>query len=440
MEERMIKFFWQKKIVEPEPIVQETNQTDYKAMCKNLKKELEKLQKLMQLQKKEEKEETSLHTELEAELNEKKKKMFEVSKELKEQKEKMDKLEKLYSNEREKTENLQKELDRVKKEKENISSTINKMKNRQIAAVKNKDDAEENAKRTVGILKKQNQEIKKYEYTIHMKNEKIRELEEELDKFITMNPKHLIKRLESLLSKETAYDFQPLTNLYKRYVNIRAWMKLNRLNKQYIIEEKTEYGFLVKNRILSNDKWYFTTTDSRSFEVVGYSTKSLEIGIPVSAIVDETNDTAIVVWSYETEEEMHKERKENVHKKPIKHTQKSMEDYEYIGPISVLLVTSKNGIRYRDRLKKHGVMVEWMDPYEKSIVHIRNKANSFDMVLLLEDAMPHDARTLIEEFKNEDSDKVQTMYHHKEETVVARVRYIAYKKGMIKVPLLKVEA
>jgi hypothetical protein len=123
------------------------------------------------------------------------------------------------------------------------------------------------------------------------------------------------------------------------------------------------------------------------------------------------------------------EKETVVQKKKQKQAQEE-KDYHFIGPVNVLLVTNKNGIKYRERLRKHGVNAEWMDPYEKSFVHIRNRSNSYDVVLLLEDAMPHEARQLIDEFKKI-PDKVQTMWEAKADDVVARVRYVALKKGLL---------
>src|SRR5690606_15658064 len=118
------------------------------------------------------------------------------------------------------------------------------------------------------------------------------------------------------------------------------------------------------------DRFVFVSLLSQEYEINYHVGNKLINGVPCSVFLNEDN-TVDVFWFYETDSEMLKDVKmNNKNKKTRKNNKKSQSniEYEYIGDFKVLILTSENGIRYRNRLEHHGIVATWADPFEKSPV------------------------------------------------------------------------
>ncbi|WP_442596699.1 hypothetical protein [Neobacillus sp. D3-1R] len=404
---------------------------NYKSLYKNMKKENEKLKKALNQQKNKEKMEQNDSLSLLQELSNKKQQLFETQSLLTEQNKKMVEMELVIQQQMAQLDKQTIQIEKWRVEKSKLSASITKMKQLKSLATADKLAAQKQSNLLKESQKLLQEELSKCQQTIQKQETKLIEMETMLNRFLLLEPSHLINHLTNQLNITSFNQFEDLPSLYKQYVQYHSLKKVSPSSNKSSSENKVEYGFLVKNPLLPQGKWQFVTTNSLSYEVAGKVKGKMKIGTPVSAVVNEAKKKAYICWFYQTESEMEHDRKTTNPQNLLTPHYKDDKVYLPIAPISVLIVTSKNGVQYRDRLTKHGVQADWVNPYEKSLTHIRNLSHSYDIVLLLEDAIPHEMRHLIKDFEEDHPDKIQTIYKHNEDIIVARVRYFAINNGLL---------
>lgn len=444
------------------PIVEcEELDFDYKKLYKSAKKELDKLKNTQKTEGK------SAALELQRtkdDLAQAKRQLYEKNEELKVQIALTKELEKKLLLSEENNTELEEEVSLFKESEAKYKKAIEQMAEKTAAA----------SKQEASYTRKHNQLIKKeglYKEEINTLNQLLsterRErssLETQVNSIFDIDPTFIFNYFLESLSLQNVEKYHRLKPLYHEYRRIRnhkirikkaaavskaAKQKATSLeNKQANANNNNtdpQYGYLSKKASVQNngefnqtnsseDKWFFINSAGQVFALLDYpKSVTLYEGIPASAITNESDMTATYLYSFMNKREMNAVRKEITNSKQ----KKSSSDervYPYIAPISVLVLTAQNGDKYRDRLKKHGIQAEFADLYSDNPTHIKNKASSYDIVLLLETHIPAVAQGLINTYQDSDPDKIQIMFNYNEDLVVARIRYVAIKKGWLELP------
>lgn len=415
--------------------VEQVPKTDYKELYKITKKELENQQKKVANEKRKEQNDAKLVENLRKELALKKEEAYNFSTSLKEAESQINNWEKKWEQENQTNKKLEEEMTRLRIEKKKLSDVINGFKGAKHAAFHKKSEAEGKLKSLSGLFKMQKKELKQRDQLINQKNRQINELKRKANSAsLDMNdiPK-LLNHLTERLTSKTFNKYGNLTQLIKKHRKIKGYFAVGE-NSNHIEEESLEYGYITKKDADLPDNFYFTTINQEEYRIVPPENLAHKIGKAVSAAINKEEKTAYIVWSYDTPDEMLDDNRKEKVKKRVEKKEETEKEYPFIGPISVLLVTSKNGVKFRDQLAKCGVKATWVDPHERNHDQIRNIAKSQDVVILFENAMRHSTRQLIEEFKDI-PDKVQTMFDPDEKDVIGRVRYVALKLGKTTIPI-----
>jgi len=433
----------------------------YKKLYKSAKKELDKLKNAQKAEGK------SVALELQRtkdDLSQVKRQLYEKNEELKAQINLTKELEKKLLLSEENNTQLEEKVSLFKQSEEKYKKAIEQMAEKTAAA----------SKQEASYTRKHNQLRKKedsYKEEINALNQLLgnerRErssLEIQINNIFDIDPTFIFNYFLESLSLQNVEKYHRLKPLYHEYKRIRnhkirikkaaavsksAKQKASSYaNKQTGLNKENtdpQYGYLSKKPSVqdngefnltnsSEDKWFFINSAGQVFTVIDYpKSVTLYEGIPASAIINEADMTATYLYSFMNKREMNAVRKEITNSKQKKSSSEER-IYPYIAPISVLILTAQNGEKYRDRLKKHGIHAEFADLYSDNPTHIKNKASSYDIVLLLERHIPAVTQGLINTYQDEDPDKIQIMFNYNEDLVVARVRYVAIKKGWLKLP------
>lgn len=254
---------------------------------------------------------------------------------------------------------------------------------------------------------------------------KIKILNEEIKEYQSISPTTILPHLYNSLNIDNVFDYNILNDLIRKYkLTKRTAYNLRKGKNIKNLEDDVLFGYL----LLKEEKYNFVDLKGKSYKI-NYLPKFKSItGSPVSAF-DNRDGTVDVFWNYETERDMFMDVKENKKNKAenIILEKTEVENYDFIGDFRVLIVTSLNGVRYRNRLEKHGVISTSIDPFEKSGEHIHILMKSNDIVLICTDNIPHSVLNFIEE----GNEKYQRIANHNEERIVARTRYTAKQLGLI---------
>ena len=108
-------------------------------------------------------------------------------------------------------------------------------------------------------------------------------------------------------------------------------------------------------------------------------------------------------------------RKLNLHKPENNST-----DYPFFGTYHILIVGSRNQTNYTERLKKHGLIVQWHNPFEEGYKRLNGKYQKADAVIVCTRHIPHSVLDHIDK----KSEKVELLERDNEEILASRVPYL----------------
>jgi len=417
------------------------NQMNYQALYRKMKKERDFLIKKQQEAKpsipiKESKE----YLLLQDELIKVKQKLYETRKERDKKEEENQKLLKDFAHLESKLTQTSRNKDMLQIEKDKLGEDFLKIKTRIDNIRKKNEHIQHKNEKLQETINEKEEQIQTYQTYLKENSGHIKELRKYMRPFLIMRPDIVISHLMESMHKQNVVQFRGIPSLFRQYENILASHHMRKYlsrstntylsrgtNSKLPIEEVVLFGHLEKEETEHAYRpWRFICANGERYEVIQYRNLPIEKGDPVSAVVDTKRKKAIVTWIYESESEMNKDIQS--YEKLQKKKKGNHEDdilYTQIEPISVLLVTAKNGVKFRDRLEKHGVRAKVMDAYEQNISHIKKIASSFDYVFLFKDAIPHSALTIIEEKREDGLGKYQLFPVTNESSVVARARYLS---------------
>ncbi|ODV47917.1 hypothetical protein [Bacillus subtilis] len=400
----------------------------YKNLYKELKKEVKALEK--QLHSKTEElnktkaENTSKDQEL-AELKEKAFKLTNIN----------DSLTKKYSNLQEEKENEEKYFQKQIHELNlRLSETTDKLESREYL-----DKRYENIKNAnkgyIQHINKIKQQVLTKDKEIHDLKQNINTLKRNLNKqkeineaYTNLSPNFIIHTLIESLTTSNYKEFSLINDLYRKFCRIERGLKLfNRVGQQQ--EKKVEYE-LFGNMYKKFDEFVFVDLEGKEYSIrekPNYG--GFTNGIPVTAFPIDDNSVVVtyVYRNFIKEFSMEAEISRNANTKPIEDKEdKKDSHFNTIGDFNVLVVSSRNGVKYRDRLKLHGLEADAVDGFEvkSRTLDLMDKA---DVVILCVDSMAH---AFNDYAKQQNDPKYQYIYNANEEKVISRVIYAKHILGL----------
>lgn len=432
-EEFLKKHKTQVKLSEQEINVEEDNK-DYKQLYKNIKNNYDKLQK----EKDNLKQELLIHKQdnksLSKEIERLKQEIFNERKEKYQLKNEIDNFSNVKDGFKEDTEQLNIIIDEKDKKQNRLEKEIDfyksKIKNlteiakhiNEFGRLRNRDIEE------ITSLKVKNKGLQK---RTQLLSDEIKELKEMINNYQNESPKVLIENLYERMVLDNIFDYTLANQLVRKYKILKRKFHDIKKGKTYWYDyDKTLYGYLLKQ----DEIFLFIDIYGNKHDINHLPEINKSDGDPASAF-DNEDGSVDIFWIYETESEMLKdvkikkksyEKLVSIDENNIIET-KSIQEYEFIGEFKVLIITSVNGVRYRNRLENHGIIANWIDPFEKSPVHVRNQMLSNDIVLMCVEAMSH----YVLDFVEENNEKFQFITNHNEDVIVSRTRYAAKQLGLI---------
>lgn len=225
------------------------------------------------------------------------------------------------------------------------------------------------------------------------------------------------------------------------YQNCREYDFVNALSRKYVLERKKAhnlFGNLIDNYdgmeiqymfgiVKEKDKEFiFIDLDENVFTVRGIPNITVRHDDPVSAILNDDGSVDIY-WKYRSKKLMNEDRlldqkysekKENLRS----NTKKDSATFQkaYLGDYNVLIVTGNNGPVYRDMLMNCGIKADFIDPFEKSPVHLKHALKRPDFVIICTDSTPHYVLELLEE---DQGNKYVLVYNSNEDNVYLRLKF-----------------
>lgn len=274
------------------------------------------------------------------------------------------------------------------------------------------------------------------------KDAKIRKLKKELDSldlklyeqrkiienYSDMKPDFLLHTLIESMSISNFHEFSLTHDLHRKLRRLeRTQRVLKKSSKQVGKNSEIElYGYLRKR----SDKFMFVELNGKEYGVESmpeYRVEAYTNGIPATALLTNENTVAITYFyrNFLKEFKIEAEISQNTKDKE-KEGKKDKDQFEPIGDFRVLIVSSRNGVKYRDRLKLHGLKADTVDGFELKArtLALMDKA---DVVILCVDSMAH---VFSDYAKQQNDPKYQYIYRDNEEKVVSRVIYAKHMLGL----------
>ncbi|XOT29690.1 hypothetical protein ACLQ7P_22945 (plasmid) [Bacillus subtilis subsp. subtilis] len=379
----------------------------YKNLYKELKKEVKALEKQLHSKTEELNKTKAVNTSKDQELAELKEKAFKLTNI-------NDSLTKKYSNLQEEKENeekyfqkqiLDKRYENIKKANKGYIQHITKIKQQ----VLTKDKEIHDLKQNINTLKRN-----------------LNKQKEINEAYTNLSPNFIIHTLIESLTTSNYKEFSLINDLYRKFCRIERGLKLvNRVGQQQ--EKKVEYE-LFGNMYKKFDEFVFVDLEGKEYSVrekPNYG--GFTNGIPVTAFPIDDNSVVVtyVYRNFLKEFSMEAEISRNANTKPIE-DKKDKSHFNTIGDFNVLVVSSRNGVKYRDRLKLHGLEADAVDGFEvkSRTLDLMDKA---DVVILCVDSMAH---AFNDYAKQQNDPKYQYIYNANEEKVISRVIFAKHILGL----------
>lgn len=235
-----------------------------------------------------------------------------------------------------------------------------------------------------------------------------------------------LEKLHEELNVKNVLEYGLLASLVRKERVLRKTISYSRLNNGKSIKQVI-YGHVAK----IDGAYTFIDLEKVQYSVGAYPNMKHLNKKAASAFLKD-DGSVDVFWIFTNLTEMLDSRHEVTQqwqsaKKQITYKPDKL-DFEKLADFKVIIVTSLNGDKYKKRLLKHGVQANWIDPFEKSPVHVKNEIATADIALLCVKNMPHSILHTIEEMDNE---KIQFLINHNEETVYKKTRFAASQLGLI---------
>lgn len=357
---------------------------------------------------------------------------YNLNQSIKEMKNQLIELKKLYDDECNKANNYKQSMLLLDKEKSNLSEGYSNIRDKlEDQEKKNRDLQRRIAKYhsfTYAIqmteISDLNDKLKIITKDNSTKDEKIKELELKLLKYEEMNPHFILNNLIQGINKENAHLYHQVEVLTRKYNEVLRKVFEESFNETTDIKSETIYGY-VKEK---SEDFIFIDLNKTEYQINAYI-GVLEDEKPSAAYLNQ-DGTVDIYWYYKSEKIMQYDvmhTMERSKSEPI-----SQQDirllFEQLGNFNVTIISTRNGRRYRDRLRYHGVNAIYVDPFEKSLIYVRNAIRKSDIVVICTENLPKNLYSTIE---NDNGDKYHYLKNHNEDIVFETVKMAAERMGLI---------
>lgn len=235
-----------------------------------------------------------------------------------------------------------------------------------------------------------------------------------------------LERLYEEMNAKNVLEYGLLTSLLRKERILRKTINYSRLNNGKSVKQII-YGHVKK----IDGEYTFIDLEKEQYRISIYpNMKNLNDKAASAFLKDDGR--VDVFWIFTNISEMLDSRHEVTRQWQSAKDQMTdkvdRKEFELLADFKVIIVTSLNGDKYKKRLMKHGIQADWIDPFEKSPIHVKNEIATADIALLCVKNMPHSVLHTIEEM---DSEKIQFLINHNEETVYKKTRFAASQLGLI---------
>lgn len=262
--------------------------------------------------------------------------------------------------------------------------------------------------------------MKTLESKIHKKDEKIEYYKSFYERFYEsqsmIDPEQLLNDLYERMDESNYSSFKSVFKLVKKY---RSFSKFHNFS---LTERVNVFGYLKKYE----NGYQLESTNGETYQIrILLEESSDESGKPSRGILNDDGTVDIVSTyddetSFYTDEEIHivrtRRKKNNTKENEVEHV--------HIGNFKVLVISSRDGKKFTDRLRLHGLQVEWMDGFNK-LKETKNMMISADIVLACADSASHDIIYHISDQGNDP--KYQVLFNPNEDAIVARTIFAKHQ-------------
>ncbi|GIN66371.1 hypothetical protein J41TS2_17920 [Bacillus sonorensis] len=285
------------------------------------------------------------------------------------------------------------------------------------------------------IIEKMKQSLTRKKYAIKNLKTELNERLTEIDDLQEMmrknkeaaegiSPEFMLQTFIDSVDRSNFHRYELAFELTRK---IKQMRQINAISRKNESQEEMYYENRLFGNVFSDEKGCkFIDINGIEYNVDNddYLRYKYKNGSSVSA-VPVSDSTVKIVYTYKEEF-----KKEFVREAEVSHsTNKSKVDrsiYHYIGDFSVLIVSSRNGLKYRDRLRLHGLKANWIEGFEKE-KRAKELMEKADVVILCIDSVSH---AFSDFAKDQNDPKYQLIYNHNEDKVVSRVIYAKHELGL----------
>ncbi|KRT87145.1 MULTISPECIES: DUF2325 domain-containing protein [Bacillus] len=269
-----------------------------------------------------------------------------------------------------------------------------------------------------------NDQIKNLTDSLSVKEREISEWRTFGEEYSILNPEFIIQTFIEYLNDSNVNRYEMAFDLTRK---IKQIQRLRNISQEKEMKNDLYYeNRLFGTVVIEDDICKFVDingveykVDRNDYLIFKYKNGSAVAAVPIS----ESKVKIIFTYKSKFEKEFRKEVdiSRSTNRKTI-----DKEVYYHIGDFSVLIVSSRNGVKYRDRLRKHGLKADCVEGFEKE-KRTKELMEKADVVILCIDSLSH----AFSNFAKEQNDpKYQYIYNHNEDKIVSRVIYVKHELGL----------
>lgn len=202
-------------------------------------------------------------------------------------------------------------------------------------------------------------------------------------------------------------------------------VEIKRLKEIEPKERKTETGYIRKNK---NKEWFFCDLNQNQYPIEANSfliwRKFLKPNQPIEVELSDQKE-AIITQIYRVGKLKETNVVKTERERKRKRIKKDDEVHVPLPNANVLIVGSRNKERYIEKMKKHGLEIEWHDPFSEHDNRLKDKYDRSEVVIVCTSHVNHNVFGIVDR----EDERVECMEKDNEANIAARIRYhLLHKK------------
>ncbi|KQN96953.1 hypothetical protein [Paenibacillus sp. Leaf72] len=273
--------------------------------------------------------------------------------------------------------------------------------------------------------------LEEYEDEIASLKKSDSKLRESINRLSNPTVVSMLLRLQKELSIKTVDQYYPVyqlteevqkLTLYKRRI-ARKPLAIRKISPEHVDRSQENYGYITKR----NEEWYFYSLLNVQYSLKDYDETS-ESDLPAKVKIADGDAYLLETYSDDVILRQKVSEKGVIARKSHINTPNNEESYfPYFGNFNVLIIGSITQNDFLSRLTKHGLSVNFHNPFDENTELISAKVNKADVIVVITSKINH----LLWGHLNKSDERIEEIESFAVDRVVARIRYAGIRLGLI---------